>query len=202
MISASNAIKNCTAIILAAGQSSRLGTQKQLLKYQNKTLLQHAIDTAKQSKLRSIVVILGSNANNILKETDTSGIHVVINDDWQTGMASTIRCGIQLVQKLNSDVDGAILMVCDQPFVSSDLLDSLIETQKETGKLIIASQYVDTIGTPAFFQKQFFAELMALEGDSGAKKIMMQHSNLLATIPFPKGSIDIDTIDDYKALGE
>jgi len=202
MISASNAIKNCTAIILAAGQSSRLGTPKQLLKYQNKTLLQHAIDTAKQSKLRSIVVILGSNANNILKETDTSGIHVVINDDWQTGMASTIRCGIQLVQKLNSDVDGAILMVCDQPFVSSDLLDSLIETQKETGKLIIASQYVDTIGTPAFFQKQFFAELMALEGDSGAKKIIMQNNNFLATMPFPKGSIDIDTIDDYKALGE
>jgi len=202
MISASNAIKNCAAIILAAGQSSRLGTPKQLLKYQNKTLLQHAIDTAKQSKLRSIVVILGSNANNILKETDTSGIHVVINDDWQTGMASTIRCGIQLVQKLNSNVDGAILMVCDQPFVSPDLLNSLIEKQKETGKLIIASQYVDTIGTPAFFQKQFFAELMALEGDSGAKKIIMQNNNFLATMPFPKGSIDIDTIDDYKALGE
>jgi len=202
MISASNAIKNCTAIILAAGQSSRLGTPKQLLKYQNKTLLQHAIDTAKQSKLRSIVVILGSNANNILKETDTSGIHVVINDDWETGMASTIRCGIQSLQELDPDANAAVLMVCDQPYVTTDLLNSLIETQKETSKAIIVSQYGDTIGTPALFQKQFFEKLIALEGDSGAKKIIMQNNNFLATMPFPKGSIDIDTIDDYKALGE
>jgi molybdenum cofactor cytidylyltransferase len=193
-------IKNCAAIILAAGQSSRLGQPKQLLKYQNKTLLQHAIDTAKLSSVQSILVVLGSNADTILKETDTAGIYVIINNDWQSGMASTIRSGINVLQTLDLTTDGAILMVCDQPFVTPDLLNGLIEKQKETGVPIIASQYADSVGTPALFQKQFFSELMGVSGDAGAKKIMMQNSDLLATISFPQGSIDIDTIDDYDAL--
>ncbi|HEY9000528.1 MAG TPA: nucleotidyltransferase family protein [Mucilaginibacter sp.] len=193
-----NIIRNYAAIILAAGQSSRLGRPKQLLRYQNKTLLQHTIDTAKQS-VQSVIVVLGSNADAILKEIDTSRVLVVINEDWQSGMASTIRCGLN---ELDSTIDAAILMVCDQPFVTPDLLDNLIEKQEKTRKLIIPSQYGDTIGTPALFYKQFFKELTELKGDTGAKKIMMQHSDLLATVSFPQGSIDIDTIDDYKALGE
>ncbi|MBS1520450.1 MAG: nucleotidyltransferase family protein [Bacteroidetes bacterium] len=190
-------IKNCAAVILAAGQSSRLGQPKQLLKYQNKTLLQHAIDTAKQS-VQSVIVVLGSNADAIQKETDSAEMQVVINDDWQSGMASAIRCGILA---LDNVIDSVVLMVCDQPFVTPDLLNSLIEKQKETNKPIIASQYGDTIGTPALFHKQFFAELMDLSGDTGAKKIMMRHSDFLATVSFPQGSIDIDTINDYETLG-
>lgn len=195
-------VKNCAAIILAAGQSGRLGRPKQLLKYQDKTLLQRAIDAAKQLSIQFIVMVLGSNADTILDESDTSGIHVVINDHWQTGMASTIHCGMQSLQKLNSNADTVILMVCDQPFVTSDLLNNLIKKHAETGKPIVASQYADTIGIPALFHKQMFLELMTLEGDSGAKKMMTQNKDILATIPFPKGSIDIDTLDDYEALGK
>lgn len=194
--------ENCAAIILAAGQSSRLGQPKQLLKYQSKTLLQHAIDVTKQSSVQSIIVVLGSNSDIILNEINTSGIHVVKNDDWQSGIASAIRCGVREVQMLDSNIDAAILMVCDQPFVTSDLLNSLIGKQKETGNTIIASQYGDTIGTPALFYNLFFSELMKLQGDAGAKKIMMQNRGVLTTLPFPKGCIDIDTVDDYEALGK
>lgn len=202
MTSRFNTKKDCAVIILAAGQSSRLGEPKQLLKYQNKTLLQHAIDTAKQTSIEPIIVVLGSNADTILKEIETSAIHVVKNDNWQSGMASTIRCGIQESQMLDAAIEAAILMVCDQPFVTRDLLSSLIKKQEETDKPIIASQYGDTIGTPALFSKQFFAQLMDLSGDTGAKKIMMQHSDLVDTVSFPQGGIDIDTIDDYEALGK
>lgn len=202
MTSRLNTTKNCAVIILAAGQSSRLGKPKQLLKYQNKTLLQHAIDTAKQSSVQSIIVVLGSSAEIILNKVDTSGTHLVKNADWQNGMASTIGCGVRALLALDSTIDSAILMVCDQPFVTSDLLNSLIEKQKETSRPIIASQYGNTIGTPALFYKLFFAELMALKGDNGAKKIIMQHNDLLVTVPFSRGSIDIDTIDNYNALGK
>ena len=197
-----NTVNNCAAIILAAGKSSRLGKPKQLLRYQNKTLLQHAINTAKLSSIQTIIVVLGSNADLIQNEMDNTGIRVVINNDWPSGVASTIRCGIQTLTKHDAAIDEVILMVCDQPFVAADLLNTLMEKQKETGTPIIASQYGDTIGTPALFHKQFFPELMELQGDTGAKRIMMQHNDLLATIPFPQGRIDIDTIDDYKALGE
>ncbi|MBV8390625.1 MAG: nucleotidyltransferase family protein [Mucilaginibacter sp.] len=199
-LSNTDATSNCAAIILAAGQSSRLGKPKQLLQYQNKTLLQHAIDTAKQSAVQSVVVVLGSSADTILSATNTSEIYIVKNDDWQSGMASTIRCGIEALQTLDSTTDAAILMVCDQPFVTSGLLNDLIQKQNETGKAVIASQYGDTVGTPALFHKQFFSKLMDLEGDAGAKKIIAQNSDSLETIPFPGGSIDIDTIDDYEAL--
>lgn len=202
MSSRFNTKKDCAVIILAAGQSSRLGEPKQLLKYQNKTLLQHAIDTAKQTSIEPIIVVLGSNADPILREIEASAIHIVKNDDWQSGMASTIRCGIQALQTLDSAIEAAILMVCDQPFVTGDLLRDLIKKQEETGKPIIASRYGDTIGTPALFCKQFFAQLMDLSGDTGAKKIMMLHSDLLDTVSFPQGGIDIDTIDDYEALGK
>lgn len=202
MTSGLKTTESCAAIILAAGQSSRLGQPKQLLKYQNTTLLQHAIDVAKQSEAQSIIVVLGSNADIIFSEINTSGIHIVKNDDWKSGMGTTIRCGVQAVQMLDSKVDAAILMVCDQPFVTSDLLNGLIKKQKETGEPIIASQYGDTIGTPALFHNRFFSELIKLEGDAGAKKIMMRNRDFLATIPFPKGSIDIDTMDDYESLGK
>jgi len=198
----SNVMMNCCAIILAAGQSSRLGKPKQLLKFQNKTLLQRAIDTAKSSAVQSVILVLGSSSDTILNEVDISGIRIAKNDDWQSGMASTIRCGIQTLQNMNIARCAAILMVCDQPFVTPDLLNSLIEKQKATGKPIITSQYGDTMGTPALFKKQFFSQLMDLKGDAGAKKIMMQNSDRLATISFPQGSIDIDTLDDYEALGK
>jgi molybdenum cofactor cytidylyltransferase len=149
-----------------------------------------------------VIVVLGSNAGIIEKEIDASDINIIVNDDWQSGMASTIRSGIQTLQMIDSNTDAAILMVCDQPFVTADLLDKLIEKQQETGKPIIASQYGDTIGTPALFHNKFFPELMELQGDTGAKKIMTKYSDLLAGVSFPQGSIDIDTIDDYKALNQ
>jgi len=191
---------NCAVIILAAGQSSRLGQPKQLLQYQGKSLLQHAIDTAKQSLAKSTIVVLGSGIEQILDTIDTDGLYVVQNDDWQSGIASSISFGIKSLQNIDPMPDAVILMTCDQPFVSSDLLNELIAKQKETGKLIIASQYDDTIGIPALFHKSLFEQLTALKGDSGAKKLMEQNKDGVVTVPFPKGGIDIDTLDDYEAL--
>ncbi|HTD39640.1 MAG TPA: nucleotidyltransferase family protein [Mucilaginibacter sp.] len=196
----SYAIKNCSVIILAAGQSSRLGKPKQLLRYQNKTLLQHVIDTAKRSLAQSVIVVLGCGIDAILNVTDTTGLYVAKNEDWQSGMASTIRCGITALQNEDPTADAAILMVCDQPFVTAGLLNSLIEKQNETSRPIVASKYNDTLGTPALFHERFFPQLTDLKGDTGAKKIMMQNADLLASVPFLNGGIDIDTLDDYEAL--
>jgi molybdenum cofactor cytidylyltransferase len=193
-------VNNCAVIILAAGQSSRLGQPKQLLKYQSKTLLQHAINTAKQSSAKSTIVVLGSGVEQILNTIDTNGLHIIKNDDWQSGIASSISYGVKSLQNIDPMPDAVILMTCDQPFVSSDLLNELIAKQKETGKLIIASQYDGTIGIPALFHKSLFEQLTALKGDSGAKKLMEQNRDDVTTVPFPKGGIDIDTLDDYEAL--
>lgn len=193
---------NCSTIILAAGQSTRLGSPKQLLFYKGKNLLQHAIDTAKQASVRSIIVVLGSDFELLVNEIDTTGLHIVKNEDWQTGMASSICCGINSLKDMALLPDAAIFMVCDQPFVTASLLDDLLEVQKATNQPIVASEYEDTIGIPALFHKSFFPQLLGLRGDAGAKKVMQQYPDSLATIPFPLGTIDIDTSDDYERLAK
>ncbi|MDB5137799.1 MAG: MobA-like protein-like protein [Mucilaginibacter sp.] len=195
-------ITNCAAVILAGGSSSRLGRPKQLLVYQGKTLLQHAIDMARHASVQSIIVVLGSGFELLRNQIDTAELHVVKNDSWQTGIASSITCGITALQRIAPGTDAAILMVCDQPFITSLLLNDLLAAQKAGDKPIVASKYGDTIGIPALFHKSLFTQLLGLEGDSGAKKIMQQYPELLVTIPFPLGNIDIDTLDDYKRLNK
>ena len=146
-------------ILLAAGSSGRLGKPKQLLKYKGKSLLQYLIDQAKDSSANCIVVVMGANAEVVLAVLQTDKIHMVQNNDWKEGMASSIRCGINEVQKINPATDAAILMVCDQPFVTTALLNDLITTHQETGRPIVTSSYDNTAGPPALFHKSIFSEL-------------------------------------------
>jgi molybdenum cofactor cytidylyltransferase len=193
-------ISNCGAVILAAGQSSRMSTPKQLLRYKGKTLLQHAIDTCKQAGIGPVVVVLGSNGESILKQTDTGDTHIVQNENWPTGMASSITAGINALVNIYPSTDAAILMVCDQPYVEPSLLIELITAQRKTGKSIVACEYEDAVGVPALFHESFFARLSALEGDAGARGLIRQYPDNVVKISFPKGSIDVDTLDVYENL--
>lgn len=187
-------------VVLAAGMSSRLGSPKQLLSHGGKTLLKHAVDEATNSNAEFVVVVLGANSELFLNEIDVDKASVVENTEWQNGMASSLLRGLKAVLQRPISPDGAIFMVCDQPFVSSDILNNLISTYRETGKPIVASNYGEVIGTPAFFHQSLFKELMQLKGDEGAKKIIQQHKDEVATILFPQGRIDIDRKEDYEKL--
>jgi molybdenum cofactor cytidylyltransferase len=195
-------VTNCAAIILAAGRSKRLGKPKQLLHYKGKTLLERTINAARGASVQSIVLVLGSDSESVINGIDTTGLHIIENGDWQAGIASSIVSGINALYDIAPLPDAAILMVCDQPFVTASLLDQLLSMQKATDKPIIASKYEDTTGTPALFHKSFFQQLLGLKGDSGAKKIMQQYPDVLAVVSFPLGGIDIDTMDDYESLSK
>lgn len=187
-------------ILLAAGASSRLGKPKQLLLYQGKTLLQHGIQEAAATGAKPIIAVLGANADFLIKETANQSIEVILNKDWSEGMASSIRCGIKHLQAMEPEVDAAIIMVCDQPYVTTKLLEDLVKKYQETRKPIIASSYENNQGTPALFDKTIFAALLELKGDVGAKRIMKANPDLVALVNFPLGNIDIDTKEDYNSL--
>jgi molybdenum cofactor cytidylyltransferase len=193
-------VEHCAIVVLAAGMSSRLGSPKQLLAYQGNSLLQHVVSIALQTTMRPVVVVVGANSDLVKKEIEGTGVVVVNNEEWQEGMASSLRCGLVAVQKISADVDGIIFMVCDQPYVSTSLLNNLINKQRETGKPIVASNYGEAIGPPVLFYKSIFQELLQLKGDAGARKIIQQHGDEVAAVLFPKGNIDIDTLADYDAL--
>lgn len=187
-------------ILLAAGSSTRLGEPKQNLLYEGQPLLQRAIQTALASACEPVLVILGSNAEAFQAGLNDLPVQTVFNPDWPEGMASSIRSGISTLNEMSADLDGAIIMVCDQPFVTTDLLNEMVEQKRLHGHGIIACAYQDTLGTPALFDKQFFPELLALQGQDGAKKLLFRHAALVTPLAFPLGTFDIDTPQDYEAL--
>ncbi len=193
-------MNNTGIIILAAGSSSRFGSIKQLLHFNNKTLLQHVIDEAVDSGAEPVIVITGSNADEISKDIEHGNIEIIYNEKWKQGMASGIVAGIKKAITLNNDIAKIIIAVCDQPFVSSSIFKQLYEQQEKTVKHIVASSYADTIGTPALFTQKYFDALMSLQGEEGAKKILKANAEDVATIDFPQGAIDIDTQKDYDNL--
>jgi molybdenum cofactor cytidylyltransferase len=187
-------------ILLAAGQSARLGKPKQLLKYKGNTLLAHSLQIAIETQLQPIITVLGANLDVLKESIPPLNTTIIINQAWSEGMASSIRCGMEELGKIAPATAGVIIMVCDQPYVTPKLLTDLVEKHQHSSKPIIASIYNNNIGTPALFDKTIFALLLSLKGDSGAKKIMKSNPDWVETVNFPFGEIDIDTTEDYALL--
>jgi molybdenum cofactor cytidylyltransferase len=191
---------SCGIIILAAGGSSRMGKPKQLLFYKGHSLLEHCINTAMEADTNHIVLVAGAYPDQVKKIADGLPVHLTENIHWETGIASSIRCGIMAMLESQPGIAQIILMTADQPFLTSHILQALINTAKEKEDAIVACSYADTIGTPVLFQQKYLSKLLELRGDEGAKKLLKKYPGQLYTILFPKGEIDIDTMEDYENL--
>ena len=184
-------------IILAAGGSSRMGRPKQLLPYQGQSLVRHAAESALASVCDRVVVVVGSHADEVGNEVADLTLDVIENRDWQSGMSSSIRAGLEALTS-TSELDAVVIMLCDQPFVRPDVLNNLVDTYRQSGTSIVASLYGTTKGVPALFSRKYFNELMSLAADEGARRIIASHPDDVATIVFPEGAIDIDTPRDHE----
>jgi len=193
-------MNNTAIVILAAGSSSRFGSAKQLLHFNNKTLLQHVIDEAIDSGAEPVIVVTGANADEVEKEIKNKKVEFVFNKSWKEGMASSIVAGVKKAITLINDIEKIIITVSDQPFVSSTLFKQLYQTQEKNVQQIVACSYANTIGTPVLFTQNYFDALMSLQGEEGAKKILKANNSDVTTIDFPQGAIDIDTQKDYDEL--
>lgn len=187
-------------IILAAGNSSRLGRPKQLLKHKESTLLKNTISEALKIQNSFLIVVTGANHDVIKKELNLPEVKLSFNSEWERGMSSSIVKGITELMLLNPDCEQCILSVCDQPFVTSSVFENLINQSKRTGKGIAASAYAETLGTPALFHQKYFHELLEFKGKEGAKKLIKKYADDVVSVPFEKGNIDIDTEEDYQKL--
>jgi len=187
--------------ILAGGSSSRMGQPKQLLPFKNKKLIDHVIESATGSLCQPVVLVLGAHSERILQEVAVpEQVHTVNNQEWQEGLASSLRAGIAALQKLDDRLEGVIIALCDQPFVSSAIFDQLVREFQRSGKLIVTSQYSGTFGPPALFHRSLFDQLLEISGDKGARRILEKYAADLAAVEFARGAIDLDTLDDYLAL--
>ena len=186
-------------ILLAAGSSSRFGSPKQLAQNNGQSFIAHAISQALKVT-KEMVVVLGANHDVIKKEIEKFSTYIAMNEKWEEGMSSSIRKGMEILLKYETCLNAIIIAVCDQPFLSSDVMNLLIEKYESGGKPIIASAYNNALGTPVLFDKTFFATLMELQGQAGAKKIIAQNKDVVDTVTFPLGGVDIDTKEDFEKL--
>lgn len=180
-------------LVMAAGGSRRFGGLKQLVELQGKSLLRRTVETAINIVDNRVIVVLGVKAKKLEREIKDYDVQIAENQNWENGIASSIRTGIDA---LPEDCNGALILFCDQPFVTDVHLQKLINTWNQDQEKIVSSRYDESFGVPAIFPRKYFAEMLKLTGDNGAKSLMLKYQRQTVSVDLLEAVFDIDTQTD------
>ena len=181
------------AIVLAAGGSTRFGGIKQLLELDGKSMLKRAVETATSVMDERVVLVLGLRANKLQREISQYNIDIVLNENWEKGMASSLKTGIETLPK---NCRGVLIIFCDQPLITEQHLKKLIDLWLQDQSKIVAGSYAGTLGVPVLFPSSYFQNILELSGDKGAKSILHENEDKVLFLALPEAEIDIDTQED------
>ena len=186
-----------SAIILAGGESRRMGMVKQLLSWGESTMLQQVIANARESSLDEIIVVLGYKAQDIVRKIACDSIRIAVNLHYGRGMSSSLKCGLAHVSESS---EAFMIMLGDQPLIESDLINLLLTEHFMAKRGITIPVYKGIRGHPVIFDKKYRGELSGLTGDQGGKQIIEIHSDDILDVEVSSEGIlvDIDTISDYR----
>lgn len=188
-------------VLLAAGASTRMQFPKQLLTVSGETLLHRAARTLLEASCAPVVVVLGARAERMQSEVADLGVAIALNQDWQEGMGSSVRCGLARALQVKPDLEGALLALCDQPQVTAADFIAIQELFRRAGKPIAAAEYGATVGVPAVFAPATFPELLALGGAGGAREVIRAYETSLVRLPLPAALLDVDEPSDLQDAG-
>ena len=202
------------AIILAAGNSSRMGAgrHKLLLPLHDRPVLAHVLDATLASQTRPLILVLGHQADQVRERialfTTHPDLTILENADYLQGMSTSMRLGIQTLLSLNyrkpltGEIDSALVLLGDQPLITAQDIDTLIATYRTTGKRIIAPTYQGKRGNPILFDASLFPELLEVTGDEGGRRVLERHRDEIATVEMgnPLAIIDVDTWEAYQQV--
>ena len=183
-------------VVLAAGASRRLGRPKQLEPWGGTTLLVHAADVALEAALGPVVIVLGAEAERcraaIAQARLAAPPVVVVNPQWHSGVASSIAVGVAEAARLDPPCEAVLIMTCDQPGVRAAHLRRLVDEARASGLPLAASGYAGTVGVPALFARDVWSELRALDGDTGAKRVLTRPKARVAVVHCAEAEPDVD----------
>ena len=182
-------------ILLAAGGSKRLGSPKQLLEVNGKALINYILELALGSKVDDWLLVLGGNRDKITSVLHPGNYTICIAPNWEDGMGSSLSAAIRYARGIGYRPKAYLILVCDQPFLSTQHLDTLLLEWDRHNKLI-ASTYNGRTGAPAIIPSIYADQLIRLQGDQGARHILRRHVEI--QIEFEKGALDLDTPEDYE----
>jgi molybdenum cofactor cytidylyltransferase len=209
--------RSTAAIILAAGSSSRMGNgrHKLLLPLDDRPVLAHVIEATLASQAHPIVIVLGHQARQVRSQlagyVEHPAITLIENPDYLQGMSTSMRVALEVLmsnnyQKQNTEqeVDSALIMLGDQPLITSQIIDALIDTWHKTGERIVAPLYAGKRGNPTLFATSLFAELQQVSGDEGGRSVLTRHKEELETVELGNetASYDVDTWEAYQQVVE
>ncbi|MBN1976517.1 MAG: HAD-IIA family hydrolase [Anaerolineae bacterium] len=194
-------MKKVAMIILAAGASRRFGKPKQLLDWGGVPLVAHAADVALEAGLGPVIVILGCEAEAVRAALGGRAVQVAMNWRWKEGLGTSVQTGLSA---LPPETDAVILIQCDQPLLTANLLRALAARFEEGGASIVHPTHAGRRGTPTLFVRDLFAELAAVGGDAGGRVVVARHPEAIAVVEVadPDALADIDTPADYERLLE
>ena len=190
-----------SGIVLAAGSSSRLGQPKQLLELDGRPLLQHALDAAEGAGLRDVVVVLGHRSDEVRAAIrPAAGTRIVVNPDYREGQATSLRAGLRA---MDEEAGAAVVILGDQPAVTAASVRPVVEAYEASGSPVVQATYGGKPGHPVLFDRGVWADLLAVEGDTGAREVLKKHPEWIERVELG-GEVpaDVDTLEDYARLKE
>ncbi|WMI68801.1 nucleotidyltransferase family protein [Mangrovimonas sp. YM274] len=187
-------------IVLAAGEGSRMQQIKQLLPYKSTTLLEHALTTALSTQANHTLCVLGAHSPKILEHGLPNIVIPIENIHWKEGMGSSIAAALQYLNDELPTVNTVLFTLADQPLVTTAYLNLILKTSKERPTSIIATNYETSLGVPALFPKRYFEILKSLQGETGAKSILMAHQSQVIALTPNFENLDVDTPEAYQKI--
>lgn len=186
------------AVILAAGQGTRFGSQKMLHQYKNKTLLEHSLAAIDRQTFSSINLVCGSDAEQVIQRHQSPDINFIVNKQWQAGMGTSIATAIDYLEKNQTIIDAVLIMLGDQIHISLNALNTMAATAAENPNKIVCAKYNNINGAPAIFPAQYFNQLKSLTANNGAKTLLNAPNTPCINIELPEAGLDIDYPEDLQ----
>ncbi|MFC1943246.1 molybdenum cofactor cytidylyltransferase [Chloroflexota bacterium] len=189
-----------SAIVLAAGRSQRMGVPKLGLKLGGKSLIEHVIDNALASKVSEVILVLGPETAHLQPSLKgLSRVKVVENQQPEQGQSTSLRLGLQCISRW---AQATLILMGDQPLVTPDIIDALINKYSQSRGPIVAPLYGGQRGSPVLFDRSLLGELMAVEGDKGGREIVEKYKDSVVPVSFAEPLVggDVDTWEDYMTL--
>ena len=185
-----------SAILLAASESKRMGKPKLLMPFGRSTILEQTVDNLLNSKVSEVIVVLGYKAEEAMPKITAKPVKIAINPVYHQGMSTSIIAGLNLIDDRGEAV---MLVLADQPFVDSKIINELVQQFYAHKKGIVIPTYQGRRGHPIIFTIKYKTELLGLKGDTGGRQIIEKHPDdiLEVAVDSPGINIDIDTISDY-----
>ncbi|HEV8580474.1 MAG TPA: nucleotidyltransferase family protein [Thermoanaerobaculia bacterium] len=185
-------------ILLAAGTSSRMGSNKLLFELNGESVLRGAVRRALAGGLSPLVVVLGHEAEKARRELDGVPCQMVINPNYEQGINSSLKTGVSTVP---ADVSAAMVMLADMPFVTPEMITAMIDRYRSSEAPLVISDYEGVNAPPMLYDRSLFGELLTMTGEGCGRQVVKRHREEAEVMSWPAAALaDIDVPEDYTRL--